>query len=74
MYKHLQTKAKANGYKQKKIINQPIQRFSLLYFDLILIYWNMTDNLGVFRTLKEAYKQGKFKAVDLSNSNEGELL
>ena len=69
------TKVCTSGYEAtKESINQSIQRFGFPYFDLILIHWSMSDNLGTYRALEEAYKQGKCKAVGLSNFNEREFL
>ena len=34
----------------------------------------MGDNLGTYKALEEAYKQGKCKAIGLSNFNERQFL
>ena len=69
------TKVMTSGYEAtKESINQSIQRFGFPYFDLILIHWLMDDNLGTYKALEEAYKQGKCKAIGLSNFNEREFL
>ena len=64
-----------SGYEAtKESINQSIQKFGFPYFDLILVHWLMDDNLGTYKALEEAYKQGKCKAIGLSNFNEREFL
>ena len=69
------TKVCTSGYEAtKESINQSIQRFGFPYFDLILIHWLMDDNLGTYKALEEAYKQGKCKDIGLSNFNEREFL
>ena len=69
------TKACTSGYlATKQGIEQSLQNFGFPYFDLILIHWSMSDNLGTYRALEEAYKQGKCRAIGLSNFNEREFL
>ena len=69
------TKVMTSGYlSTKESIDQSIQRFGFPYFDLILIHWLMDDNIGTYKALEEAYKQGKCKSIGLSNFNEREFL
>ena len=69
------TKVFTSGYLATKgSINDSIQRFGFPYFDLILIHWSMSDNIGTYKALEEAYRQGKCKAIGLSNFNEREFL
>ena len=69
------TKVCTSGYQAtKEGIQGSLQRFGFPYFDLILIHWSMSDNLGTYKALEEAYKQGKCKAIGLSNFNEREFL
>ena len=69
------TKVCTSGYlATKQGIEGSLQNFGFPYFDLILIHWSMSDNLGTYRALEEAYRQGKCKSIGLSNFNEREFL
>jgi len=69
------TKTQTNGYNStKRSIDESLKKFGFPYFDLILIHWPMGDDIGSYRALEEAYKQGKCKAIGLSNFNEREFL
>ena len=69
------TKTSTSGYLDtKKGIDQSIQTFGFPYFDLIIIHWPTGDDLGTYKALEEAYKQGKCRAIGLSNFNEREFL
>ena len=69
------TKVCTSGYYEtKQSIIDSLQRFGFPYFDLILIHWSMSDNLGTYRALEEAYKQRKCRSIGLSNFNEREFL
>ena len=41
---------------------------------MILIHWPQSDNLGTYRAIEEAYKEGKCRAIGLSNFNQREFL
>ena len=69
------TKVMTSGYiATKEGIQQSLQKFKYPYFDLILIHWQMSDNLGTYKALEEAYKQGKCRAIGLSNFNKKTFL
>ena len=69
------TKTGTNGYyATKKGIEESLRKFGFSYFDLILIHWPQSDNIGTYRALEEAYKEGKCKAIGLSNFNQREFL
>ena len=69
------TKTQTSGYSSTKNgIENSLKRFGFPYFDLILIHWPTGDDLGTYKALEEAYKQGKCKAIGLSNFNEKEFL
>ena len=69
------TKVCTSGYfATKQSINDSLQRFGFPYFDLILIHWPQSDNLGTYKALEEAYKQGKCKSIGLSNFNQRDFL
>ena len=69
------TKVQTSGYSAtKRSIEESLKKFGFPYFDLILIHWPMGDDIGTYKALEEAYKQGKCKAIGLSNFNEREFL
>ena len=69
------TKTSTNGYSSTKSgIEESLKRFGYPYFDLILIHWPQADNLGTYQALEEAYKQGKCRAIGLSNFNEDSFM
>ena len=69
------TKLQVGGYDSaKKGINSSLKKFGFPYFDLILIHWPTGDDIGTYKALVEAYKEGKCKAIGLSNFNERQFL
>ena len=69
------TKLQTSGYTSaKRSIDNSLKKFGFPYFDLILIHWPMGDDIGTYKALEEAYKQGKCKSIGLSNFNEREFL
>jgi diketogulonate reductase-like aldo/keto reductase len=69
------TKLQTGGYDSaKKGIESSLKRFGFPYFDLILIHWPTGDDVGTYKALEEAYKEGKCKAIGLSNFNESQFL
>ena len=69
------TKTATSGYSSTKHgIEQSLKKFGFPYFDLIIIHWPMGDDIGTYKALEEAYKEGKCKAIGLSNFNEREFL
>ena len=69
------TKTCTNGYiATKNSIEESLKRFGFPYFDLILIHWPQADNIGTYKALEEAYKQGKCRAIGLSNFHEDAFL
>ena len=69
------TKTATSGYSSTKSgIEKSLQKFGFPYFDLIIVHWPTGDDIGTYKALEEAYKQGKCKAIGLSNFNEREFL
>ena len=68
------SKTQTSGYEStKRGIEKSLDEFGLDYIDLMLIHWPNEDNLGTYKALEEAYKEGKLKAIGLSNFNELEV-
>ena len=57
------TKTGTSGYSStKEGIERSLKKFGFPYFDLIIIHWPTGDDIGSYKALEEAYKQGKCKA------------
>lgn len=56
------------GYeKAKKSIKESLDRLQLDYLDLVLIHQPFNDYYGTYRAMEESYKEGKVKAIGVSN-------
>ena len=65
------TKTGTNGYAAtKKGIEQSLKRFGFPYFDLIIIHWSQSDNIGTYRALEEAYKDQIGSSADCHNKKQ----
>ncbi|MBQ0837692.1 aldo/keto reductase [Lactiplantibacillus pentosus] len=61
-------KIQTNGYDgTMKAFNESLERLQLDYLDLYLIHQPYGDVLGEWRALEELYRQGKIKAIGVSN-------
>jgi len=58
----------SNGYEgTKKAFENSLQRLQLQYLDLYLIHQPMGDVYGEWRAMEDLYKQGRIRAIGLSN-------
>lgn len=58
----------SGGYeKAKKSIDESLQKLQSDYIDLMLIHQPFNDYYGSYRAMTEAYKQGKIRAIGVSN-------
>ena len=53
--------------KAKKSIDESLQRLQLDYLDLLLIHQPFNDYYGTYRAMTEAYRDGKLRAIGVSN-------
>lgn len=56
------------GYENtKKAVLASLEKMDMEYIDLILLHQQMADYYGSWRALQELYKEGKIKAIGVSN-------
>ncbi len=56
------------GYeKTKKAYEAGLKRLGMEYMDLILLHQSLSDYYGAWRALEELYKEGKVRAIGVSN-------
>ncbi|MDE6263045.1 MAG: aldo/keto reductase [Muribaculaceae bacterium] len=56
------------GYeKAKASIDESLRKLGTDYIDLMLLHQPFCDRYGAFRALEEAYKEGKLRAIGVSN-------
>lgn len=68
------SKTDTSGYQSTKAgIDESLRRANLDYFDLMIIHWPTGDDLETYRALEDAYKEGKLRAIGLSNFNHEEV-
>lgn len=57
-----------SGYeKAKASIEESLRKMKLEYLDLVLIHQPLNDYYGTYRAMIELYKEGKIKAIGVSN-------
>lgn len=62
------------GYEEAgKAIRRSLDNLGLDYLDLYLIHQPMGDYIGAYRAMEEAYKEGKLRAIGVSNFTDVQL-
>ena len=57
-----------SGYeKAKESIEASLKKMKLDYLDLVLIHQPLNDYYGTYRAMQDLYKEGKIKAIGVSN-------
>ncbi len=54
-------------------IELALKTLAVDYIDLMLIHWPEGDNLGMYRAMEKYYREGKLRAIGLSNFYDDEL-
>lgn len=63
------------GYEAaKKAIQTSLDNLGLDYLDLYLIHQPVGDYIGAWRAMEEAYREGRLRAIGVSNFNAARLL
>lgn len=56
------------GYeKAKRSIDESLRKLGIDYIDLMLLHQPFCDRYGAYRAMEEAYKEGKLRAIGVSN-------
>ena len=69
----LETKLWPSFYEDDNAVDKTLERLGTEYIDLLLIHQPAGNYVAGYRQMEKAYKQGKLKAIGLSNFNQGQL-
>lgn len=69
----LETKIWPCFYEENDAIDKTLERLDTDYIDLLLIHQPAGNYVAGYRQMEKAYKEGKVKAVGLSNFNEDQI-
>lgn len=69
----LETKIWPSFYEQEDAVERTLERLDTDYIDLLLIHQPAGNYIAGYRLMEKAYKEGKVKAIGLSNFNEEQI-
>ena len=69
----LETKLWPSFYEQKDAVEKTLARLDTDYIDLLLIHQPAGNYVAGYRQMEKAYKEGKVRAIGLSNFNKAQI-
>ena len=69
----LETKLWPSFYEQSDAVAKTLERLDTDYIDLLLIHQPAGNYIAGYKLMEKAYKEGKVKAIGLSNFNEAQI-
>ena len=69
----LQTKLWPSFYEQPDTVDKTLARLDTPYIDLLLIHQPAGNYIAGYRQMEKAYKEGKVRAIGLSNFNKAQI-
>ena len=69
----LETKLWPAFYEQPDAVDKTLERLGTNYIDLLLIHQPAGNYVAGYRQMEKAYKEGKVRAIGLSNFNEAQI-
>ncbi len=69
----LETKLWPAFYQDEDAVDKTLERLGTDYIDLLLIHQPAGNYVAGYRQMEKAYKEGKVKAIGLSNFNQGQI-
>lgn len=69
----LETKLWPSFYEQENAVDKTLERLDTDYIDLLLIHQPAGNYIAGYRLMEKAYKEGKVKAIGLSNFNKAQI-
>lgn len=69
----LETKLWPSFYEDEDAVDKTLERLGADYIDLLLIHQPTGNYVAGYRQMEKAYKEGKVRAIGLSNFNQGQI-
>ncbi len=69
----LETKIWPSFYEQADAVDKTLERLKTNYIDLLLIHQPAGNYIAGYRLMEKVYKEGKVRAIGLSNFNENQI-
>lgn len=69
----LETKLWSSFYEQPDAVEKTLARLDTDYIDLLLIHQPAGNYVAGYRLMEKAYKEGKVRAIGLSNFNQAQV-
>lgn len=69
----IETKLGPTLYENDEAIDETLKRLDVDYIDLMLLHHPVNNYIYAYKMLEKAYKEGKLKAIGISNFNVGQI-